>query len=185
MSKVFIVEGLVAVGEIGAGLPTLAFPKGVASLVARKYQHTNSIDPFRPQSRAGRIGKLLSDTLALVFRQNNGVVDVAASAVMPGEDAADNLSVYFCYKAGGGVAFQKFLNACFAVVQAAQTLVKTRHTVPKREQGGVIFGGHQTQNSFSHNMELYQSVTCQSGIKDQVDELSVADAISVGFDDDI
>lgn len=183
--EVIFVEGFVAVIQIRAGLPALAFPKGVTLLIARKNQHANSIDPFRPQSIAGSLCKLLSDTLALVFGQNNSVVDVAAPAVMPGEDAADNFSANFCNKAGGGVAFQKFLNACFAVVQAAQSLGKTRHTVPQGEQCGVILGGHRAQYSFSHNLILYQSVTCQSGIEDQVDQLGVAHAVSVGFYDDI
>ena len=46
MSEVFLVEGLVAIDEVRSGLPTLAFPKGVALLVAHKNQHAGPIDPL-------------------------------------------------------------------------------------------------------------------------------------------
>ncbi len=67
ISEVIFVEGFVAVIQIRAGLPALAFPKGVTLLIARKYQHANSIYPFRPESIAGGVCKLLSDAFALVL----------------------------------------------------------------------------------------------------------------------
>src|SRR5690606_7301315 len=112
-------------------------------------------------------------------RNNNGVVDVSSPAVMPSEDAADNLAGDFCHKTGGGVALEVFLDTCFTIIQAAQSPGKARHAVPQGEQGGVIFGGHQTQNSFSHNRWLNHSVTCKGGVEDQVDQLCMAHAVSV------
>ena len=40
-SDVFFVERLIAIDEVGAGLPTLAFPEGIALLVAGIYKHTS------------------------------------------------------------------------------------------------------------------------------------------------
>ena len=48
ISEVILVEGFVAVDEIRAGLPALAFPKSVTLMVASKNQHARPIDPFRP-----------------------------------------------------------------------------------------------------------------------------------------
>jgi len=103
-SDVFFVEGLIAVDEIQPGLPTLAFPEGIALLVAGIHKHASSVDPFTPQSLTGSICELLSDALALVFGQNNGVVNIAAPAVVPGQDAANNLTGNFCYKTSGGIS---------------------------------------------------------------------------------
>lgn len=119
MSDVFFVEGLVAVGEIRTGLPSLVFPKSIALSVARVDEHTRSVDAFRPESITSRVCQLLSETLALVLGQNHGMVDITASAVMPGKDASDYLSGNFNYKAGAGVAPEKFADAFFAVVQAS------------------------------------------------------------------
>ena len=101
-------------------MPSLAFPKCVSLIVGGKNQQASLGNAFRFKGITGSVNKLFTNSFALVFRQHDGMVDIAAPAIVPGENSAYDLAAKLHDKTGGRVAFQELQNALFAVIQAAK-----------------------------------------------------------------
>lgn len=107
--------------------------------IARKDEHTSFVDAFGYERLTGSLCQEFAKTLTLKFGMDNGMVDIAASAIMPGEDATDQPPVPFEDKAGVGVAREKSGDAFHAVIQAAQTAVEARAAAPEFIEPRIIF----------------------------------------------
>src|SRR5690606_22123091 len=113
-------------------------PKSIALFICPKNQHPSLGNAFSFQGFASCVSQQLPDALPLVFGKNHGMINISASAIMPSQNSTNDVPIHLCDKAGVRITIQKFGDPGFAVIQASQSFVETRQTVPKSKQIRVI-----------------------------------------------
>ena len=117
-SFIFIIDAFIPVHQIGPRGETLFFPETVPFVVMAVNHKADFMDAFVLHGFFHGLGQSRANALSPVYFPYGGVVNIAAAAVVTGEDHPRDLSSFFRHKASTGIPVKEFFYSLFGIIEA-------------------------------------------------------------------